>query len=728
MRPVVCLLLGTALSCPRAAAQDGGGATLAASNDAPSASTGGEGNDPGIDGEELVTVIGTSRAQELQRSANAVTVVDLERAKKESADLGEVLARVQGVNVQRTGGLGSPGRLNLGGFDEGQVRIFLDGVPIDLAGFTFGLQNLPIHFAERIDIYKGVVPVRLGADALGGALEVITDHETQGSGVSLSYQGGSFQTHRFAASARHHSQASGLFLKAEGFVDASENNYPIDVQVAGADGSLSPARAYRFHDGYRAGGGNIEVGLVDRPWAKRLLLRGFYTDYTKDFQHNANMSTPYGEAQFGGPSMGGNLRYESYLGGGVRADLVTGYSYDRADWQDASKCIYNWFGRCVFERQAGGEVGRSPSDRSLWAHTTYARWTLSWLLHPSHSVRLAIAPTHFVRRGEERALGDTVLDRLGGHRKLFTWVGGLEYDSRFFDERLQNVAFAKVYSLDAKANQPIAGEFELNLETDGLYVGGGNGLRFEALPGLVAKASYEYATRIPEPTEYFGNGGSISENLELKPERSHNGNLSLLVEDADFGIGTFNGNLTGFVRRAQNLVVLLGQDGLFQYRNVGEVRILGVEGAVRWLSPGRYLELAGNVTYQDARNVSTEGAFANFRGDRLTNRPYLFGNGSVRLQYEGAMHGKDALSLTYYGRYVHEFFKNWESVGTAQSKASVDAQLVHWLVLAYATGGGIADELSFSFEIQNITDEKTFDFFGVQRPGRAFWVKTTASF
>jgi hypothetical protein len=57
-----------------------------------------------------VTVRGPSEVDERQRSAEAVTVVETELAKRQTAELGEVLARTQGVGVRRAGGLGSDTR------------------------------------------------------------------------------------------------------------------------------------------------------------------------------------------------------------------------------------------------------------------------------------------------------------------------------------------------------------------------------------------------------------------------------------------------------------------------------------------------------------------------------------------------------------------------------------------------------------------------------------------
>src|SRR5688500_11197227 len=55
-----------------------------------------------------VTVVGElGKAEQLRQSAEAVNVVSTRKAQRETADLGEVLARTQGVAVRRSGGLGS---------------------------------------------------------------------------------------------------------------------------------------------------------------------------------------------------------------------------------------------------------------------------------------------------------------------------------------------------------------------------------------------------------------------------------------------------------------------------------------------------------------------------------------------------------------------------------------------------------------------------------------------
>jgi outer membrane receptor for ferrienterochelin and colicin len=212
--------------------------------------------------------------------------------------------------------------------------------------------------------------------------------------------------------------------------------------------------------------------------------------------------------------------------------------------------------------------------------------------------------------------------------------------------------------------------------------------------------------------------------LELQPEKSHNFNLGLTVSAEVRRVGKMRGDVNGFVRSADRLIVLVGDDEMATYQNVYSARSRGVELAGGWTSPGDYLSLSANGTWVDFRNTSRQGPFAANRGDRIPNRPYLFGTGSARLQCSHVAAPNDELSLTWISRYVHAFYRGWEGLGT--DKLTVPAQLVHAVALTYVVRGE-PTELSFTGEAQNVTDAAAFDVFGVPRPGRAFYFKATAS-
>lgn len=150
----------------------------------------------------------------------------------------------------------------------------------------------------------------------------------------------------------------------------------------------------------------------------------------------------------------------------------------------------------------------------------------------------------------------------------------------------------------------------------------------------------------PRPDEIFGDGAFVTDNLGLKPEISHNANCGLTAKTPATHAGTFRGEVNGFLRETDQLIVLLGNEQVRSYQNVLGARSLGAEGALGWSAPKDYLALDGNLTYFDLRNTSSEGIFGDFQGDRIPNRPYLFANGSARFQVRSVAAIGDELSLT----------------------------------------------------------------------------------
>src|SRR5690606_16038199 len=124
-----------------------------------------------------------------------VTAVDARKLHNSSMDVGQLLNRVSGVKIKESGGMGSRAALSLNGFSGNQVKVFLDGLPIDNYGSSFQLNNIPINYIDHIEVYKGVVPVWLGGDALGGAINLVKNTNPM-SYLDASYSYGSFNTHR----------------------------------------------------------------------------------------------------------------------------------------------------------------------------------------------------------------------------------------------------------------------------------------------------------------------------------------------------------------------------------------------------------------------------------------------------------------------------------------------------------------------------------------------------
>lgn len=673
-----------------------------------------------------VVVVAPTEAEELRRSAEAALVVETDRAQQQSADLGEVLARTQGVGVRRSGGLGSAARFSLAGLTDDQVRFFLDGVPLDRVGYPFGVSNVPVGLVERVEIYRGVVPVRFGADALGGAVNLVSEDAQPRSGGAVSYQGGSFDTHRLSAQGRHVDPSSGVRVAGSGYLDAARNDYPVDVEVADASGRLSTATVRRFHDQYLAGGGALEVGVAHKPWAEALSLRAFGAAFRQEIQHNVVMTVPYGEPVSRLQTAGALARYRHAPAPGLWIEGLASYAWTRRAFTDTGACVYDWFGQCIRERAVPGEISTPARDQVVRDHTLDARARVAWRPHPSHTLEVVVSPSWFTRTGEDLLHEGQARDPLTAQRSATQVVTGLEHTARSRTDRVENRLFVKHYAQGVASEEPGV-DGSLREATRATHrVGLGDGLRVNLGRSAWIKASYEWATRLPTPEEIFGDAVLVLDNPELRPETSHNVNVGVTARLERDPVGVLDVDIQAFGRFARDLIVLLGNDRTFTWFNVFGARSLGVEAAVAWTSPGDWVALEGDATWLDLRNTSDEGTFGDFEGDRIPNRPWLTANGSVRVGASRVAAEGDRLTLDWYARYVHPFYRGWESVGLVAFKHEVPAQFSHTVALTYAVDAGRA-RVSASVEVQNITDADLFDFFGVQRPGRAVFGKVTTS-
>ena len=678
------------------------------------------------------TVRAVSAAERARQGAAPVTVIALDDARRESADLGEVLARTEGLSVRRAGGLGSAARLSLNGLQEDQVRVFFDGIPLELTGFggAFGggLASVPVNLVERVEVYRGLVPTRFGADALGGAIALVSDGERDRARSAFALEHGSFGTWRASASARRRLPRSGVVLGAWAFADRADNNYEVDVEIADTSGRLAPQRVPRFHDGFRAYGGGVEVSLRDLPWARRATARAFFTRVDRELQHNAVMTVPYGEVTYGATSVGANARVERPAGprGRLGYDLAAGWARRAVDLRDVSRAIYDWFGSVIGTRMVPGERGTEPADQTLTDDIPFARLTLAWAPSPATTLRLSAAPTLTLRDGVQRfPRRDPGRDTAEGARLHAQAVVGVDWEQRALGGRFENVAMVKGYGYYASAEEFLpAGAVQMQTRHDFAFgVGDAARLRIGA---STLRASYEYAVRLPRVDEIFGNGVLVLPNLDLEPERSHNLNLGWSHELTTRRRGGLRVGVDLFARFTDRQVVLIGTDRSFSHQNVYAARTLGVEAAMSWTVPGEWLSLDANATWQDARNDSAQGTFGDFDGDRIPNRPWLFANATLRLRAIDVPRAPHQLQLVLHARYVHAFFRSWESSGLREFKQEIPAQF--GLNLAATWSLRAQPSLAVTGEVQNLTDAPLYDFYGVQRPGRSLFVKFSSEF
>ena len=92
-----------------------------------------------------------------------------------AADVLEVLRLQAGVDIVRTGGVGTQTNVFLRGTNSNHVLVLIDGVRAASANTgAFAWENLPLDAIERIEIVRGPRASYWGSDAIGGVIQIFT--------------------------------------------------------------------------------------------------------------------------------------------------------------------------------------------------------------------------------------------------------------------------------------------------------------------------------------------------------------------------------------------------------------------------------------------------------------------------------------------------------------------------------------------------------------------------
>ena len=167
-----------------------------------------------------------SRSEKLKTNAIKAEVVSIEEESIRANSVEELINRAPGVKIRYVGGLGAPSNLLVGGFTGYSVKFLYDDIPIDYLGSNYSLSKIPTNTIESIEIYKGVLPTKLGIDALGSAINIVPKTYNRTSGT-VSYEFGSFSTH-IASVNTTFKLRNNLFVGTNSFYNFSQNNYKVD--------------------------------------------------------------------------------------------------------------------------------------------------------------------------------------------------------------------------------------------------------------------------------------------------------------------------------------------------------------------------------------------------------------------------------------------------------------------------------------------------------------------
>lgn len=682
--------------------------------------------------EVVVVANGVSRVNQSAFNAIAVSTKDLQNSTK---SLSDVLARTPGLKLRESGGVGSDLSMLMDGFSGKHIKVFIDGVPQEGVGESFGLNNIPVNYAERIEVYKGVVPVGFGTDALGGVINIVTGKHPKGWTLDASYSYGSFNTHKSYVDFSYTS-AKGLFFEINAFQNYSDNSYWVDTPVeeflenglTRLDTSVEQ-RVRRFNDAYHNEAIIGKLGVLDKKWADRLVLGFTYSHMYKEIQTGVVQKVVFGQKHRRGHSLMPSLEYTKRNLFVRDLDLTLTANYNRNVTQniDTAAYRYNWLGQKKYQDGTLGE--QSYQDRRSDNDNYNATLTLRYRIGTAHSFVLNHVFSSFHRANTPTA-GTTTSEADAFAKLTRKNITGLSY-MLMPSEHWNLSVFGKFYNQynAGPVSTSESGTSDYILLTNTTHAAGyGAAGTYFFLKGFQAKLSYERAYRLPSTDELFGDEDLELGSIGLKPEKSDNVNLNLSYSKQWGKHGLYaEGSLiyrhtTDYIQRRTGTYI--GSKQYASYQNHGKVETKGYTLAVRY-TLGDWLSLGGNLSQLDVRddvktlNEGSGQANLTYR-DRMPNQPYLFANSDIALYWKNCTGKGSLLSLSYDNYYQHSFPLYSESLGAQDTKAVVPGQFSHNLTLTYSVQDG---RYNFSLECRNLTDEKLYDNFSLQKAGRAFYGK-----
>ena len=677
-----------------------------------------------------VVLTGQSPIKQVQKAAYNVVAIEAQQLRNLNSNAADMLARVSGVKMRETGGVGAEANINLNGFTGRHVRIFIDGVPMNEANASFRINNIPAELIERIEIYKGVVPVTFGADALGGAINVVTRKSRYNYG-NLSYTFGSFNTHKSTLNLGQF-LTDNISVELNAYQNYSDNSYKVFTEYLDLQtGTYSKEKRWfkRFHDRYHNEAIIGRVNIFDEKWADKLSFALNYSQEDKQLQNANLMQKVFGGKYRKSHNYSSSVEYEKKnILNGLSFFLTGRYDFTTTQNVDEEARRYSWTG----EYEPMVTRGESQLQNTIFeGKTGYITSHLDYQLSEKHSFQLTHTFSNYTRRNKNMLITNYTLDSDFMRRVNEKNISGFSY--KFTpSERWNILAFGKYYNTAVTGPVIISGQGSRAVyeeETHHTQAWGyGGATTYQLLKTLQTKISYEKSFRLPTDTELFGDGDLEIGNYKLKPENSDNLNVNLSYQPA------FKAHSllveAGFAYRyikdyiIRSIISAGANEGSAGSRNHGKVLNMGVDATLRYFYKDIF-SVGGNLSYMNLRNkeeFTETGRPSAIYNDRLPNMPYLFGNADATCNIGSLIAKHDKLSLNYNLFFTEEFFTSWQSEGT---KIKVPRQLSHDVSLTYYTPN---KRLSLSVEAKNITDELLYDNYSLQKAGRAFYAKLSYRF
>lgn len=659
--------------------------------------------------------------EKVRESAYNVIAIDAKPLYNSSLDVSGALDRVSGVKVRRDGAEGSDYTFSMNGFSGRHIRFFMDGVPMEGFGSEFKINNLPITMVDRIEVYKGVVPVEFGSDALGGAVNIITNKSKE-TKIDASFTTGSFNTYK------SHLNVSkvfdnGMTFQVNAFQNYSDNNYKVYVPVANLKtGVYSKEKKWvkRFNDRFQTATVVAKVGVLDKSYADRLLIGFTYGEGKKGVQTGTIMEKVFGQKKRRSVTIMPSLEYSkrNLFTEGLDVALTSNYNGGYNQNIDTSRYKYNWAGERI-KTMKKGESGGGPSLVKFFDHNGSTTANVSYKVNDKHSFSLNNVIYYFNRKTEDPlAVKETESEKKSETtRRSLKNITALSYRYNILDN-LNVSVFGKHYSIK-----------HTYLSESTSVDKSGYGIAATYLwKDFQVKSSFEKTYRLPTDSELFGDGDMVWGNTDLKPEAGNNYNFNLSYSTVLDKVHAVFAD-AGFVYRKTEDYIRsnpYGSGSRASSVNIGGVESVGLNVEARYVY-NDFLQLGGSLTTQSIRSKQKyaigSDELNSYYNERIPNEPYFFGSLDAGFLFKDVIVKGNNLNVGYNLRYIDHYSYDFSSIG--ENPIWIPSQVVHDLSASYSF---FNNSLHATVEANNVFDKLAYDNYSFQKPGRSFMFKIRYSY
>ena len=555
--------------------------------------------------EEKVVASGIGDEEEYKYlSPGMVTVIRPEERKGEQRDLPDLLSEVPGLRVIRLQGRNGYTVASVRGSTSSQVAVYVDGVLMNLQSeAAVDLSAISIENVEHIEVYKGYIPAKFGAQAMGGVINIVTKAAGKPR-TEVLLATGSFGRWKGILS-NSTTLWSGKLFASFGY-ETYDGNFEYWNDAGTSYNETDDYEARRQGNGFR----NTDLLLKweDEHWK----ARASWIRRDRDLALIApNMDRP------------GVQQRPSALMDTDRTDLSVGRT------QTAGAVNWSWeMAYTMQNKKYDSRRGAAPSQIGA-AYVTKSEYDAS-KFEASLNASVPVGERHFFE-----LMSGYTLENLNVRGDVISELNGIDkYEITSWNFSLQDT-----YALDNSGSflvTPSIRWHEVDGEGHFTWQAALTKELFFGSPGLMLKSTYGTYARAPNMFERYGDGAFIRTSIgDLSWETGRQFDAGIIWNGTAKALhkARFNVSLSAFWRETDDLIELFMSDPKYvRYTNIAKSEVKGVELDMGLDWEKWNLSIYG--TWMEGINKTPDEGSVRYNGMALPNRPKWSGGARLTRKFD----------------------------------------------------------------------------------------------